>query len=194
MRRLLALAISLIVLPTATVLVVADQAQAWVRFGCSFTTGSLKWKDATRTATYTTAAGNAVHSWDDAANALLSFTKVSSGANIVVADGNFGYFNGYDGIVQDASGNDPRVNCSSSGKWTASVYAWINTYAGDSYSTAKKQSLFTHEIGHALGLAHTSAQSCPNVAIMHPKTSTRYDICRYTTPRPDDIDGIEVLY
>ncbi|BCY11820.1 reprolysin-like metallopeptidase [Actinoplanes sp. L3-i22] len=194
MRRLLALAVSLIVLPTATVLTLSNPALAFNYGVCKFASGSIKWKDATRTAGYSTAAQNAINAWDSAANSLLTFTKVTSGADLVVADGNFGRGFGYESIALGPNQTNLVSNCGVDGTWINPIYAWVNTYMADAYSVPKRQSAFAHEIGHALGLDDSSAQSCPNIPIMQPSTYPRFDVCGYTGPRPDDIDGIEVLY
>ena len=69
------------------------------------------------------------------------------------------------------------------------AYAWINSAYTQKYSSLKARSVASHEIGHILGLDHTSVCS-----LMESKTSDRYDRCGVYTPQADDLRGINNLY
>ncbi|MCW3817810.1 M10 family metallopeptidase domain-containing protein [Micromonospora sp. DR5-3] len=172
------------------VLTPASPASAYALLGCKFSTPALKWKDSTTTSGYASVATASANAWTNTSTPV-SLTKVTSGANITIANGNFGN-SGYDGITLDGNQNNP--SCGSSGLWSIGLVTWWNSYYTDGYSSAKRQSVMVHELGHALGLAHSSAGSCTNVPIMQPDTYTRYDVCRLTTPRAGDIDGVNFLY
>jgi len=150
----------------------------------------LKWKDYT-SAGYGTVAASSVSSWNNAATPI-TITKVTSGANIGVAEGNFGN-TGLDGITQDALGNSPPA-CNGSGTWAGGVFVWWNSYYTDSYVTAKRESVMVHELGHALGLAHNTAGTCGNMPIMKSDIATRYGTCGLTNPNTDDINRVNALY
>lgn len=168
--------------------------------GCKYNASglSLKWQEVNTTA-YAGVAESSIRAWNSSA-APVYFTKVTSGANLRTADGNFGT-NSFDGILLDASGvnpdpdgpDNPLSHCRN-GFWTETNTAWLNRYLTDGYSTAKRQNVFVHEIGHALGLAHNSSGSGCSKAIMHPYTNVRFDQCGLTTPQADDTAGANALY
>jgi len=175
---------------SAGILAPVAPASAWTGLGCKFSTPNLKCKPNTSTSTYLDAATRSTQAWNSTATPII-LTKVSSGANISVADGVFGN-TGYDGITLNSSGNNP--SCGSSGLWPTGIVTWWNRTYTDGYSVDKRQSVMVHELGHALGLAHSSASSCTNVPIMQPDTHTRWDVCLLKTPRADDINGVNALY
>jgi hypothetical protein len=73
------------------------------------------------------------------------------------------------------------------------VRCW-NKYYADSYTTTKRKSVWTHELGHAWGLAHWNKSACADVTIMQYDTYTRYDVCGKSTPQSDDIAGVNAIY
>ncbi|OCC09512.1 matrixin family metalloprotease [Streptomyces sp. PTY087I2] len=172
---------------------VSTEVSAYNLIGCKYNTAgnSLRWTDTTSRNEYSNPAQWAISRWNSTST-QFNFAAVSSGANLRLADGNFGN-TGFDGILLDASGvnptsDNPLLKCRN-GYWAETNTAWLNRYYTDSYSGAKKQSVYVHEVGHALGLAHRS--SC---VIMHPTTSVRYDECGRSTPAQDDINGANALY
>jgi len=71
---------------------------------------------------------------------------------------------------------------------------YLNVAYTGGYSAAKRQSVVTHELGHVLGLGHSSSSNCSVDPVMDPFTSHRWDTCQINTPKSDDIDGVNVLY
>ncbi len=66
----------------------------------------------------------------------------------------------------------------------------VNHFYVLNYSADKKQSVFAHEVGHALGLADVYS----GARLMHGITSERYDTYGVYRPQTDDIDGVNAMY
>ncbi|MEW5354057.1 matrixin family metalloprotease [Streptomyces sp. 16-176A] len=184
---------------SATVVIPASPAAAYDTLGCRFTSGTLKWQDSTTTSGYATAAKNAVGAWNTTST-QFNMNQVTSGANIRVTNGNFGStWQGlrFVGITLDTSQRDPVAYSCSGGTWDTTVVTWWNDYYTQHYGAAKRQAIMVHELGHALGLAHTAAapgSSCGQVSIMDKAIDAWYDVCGFWTPRQDDINGANALY
>lgn len=151
----------------------------------------MKWRPAITNGSYSAPAPSSISAWNVTTTPVY-FTQVTTGANVAVADGNFGSVH-FDGITRDNQGVSPP-QCLSSGYWKYGLVTWWNRFHTDSYSNAKRQSVMVHELGHALGLAHTPSTACSTLAIMYPGTDLRYDTCGWTTPRNDDIAWVNTLY
>lgn len=88
------------------------------------------------------------------------------------------------------------------GEWTCINYggypnqnyqsgsAVINRYYTDSLSDAKTQNVMMHEIGHILGLAHSSAGS-DDGSLMYKGISS---VSNLREPQTDDISGVRDIY
>lgn len=188
--------LSALAVASAAVVVPASPVAAYELNGCKFSTGTLKWQDATTTSGYATAANNAVQAWNSTST-QFNMNKVTSGANIRVANGNFGEtWNGvkFVGITLDTSQN---VGTCSGGTWDTTVVTWWNDHYTQSFGATKRQAIMVHELGHALGLGHTQAaagSSCSSVSIMDRNINSWYDTCGFWSPRQDDINGANALY
>lgn len=189
MKRAIYGAIALLLAASFPFFATGDTAEAANFLGCKMKYSTIKWKDATTNTGYYVAAVDAMNSWGN--NTKVGFQKVSSGANLTVANGNFGN-TGFDGIMKSATSNLPP-GCAS-GNWTSTAFAWLNSNYTNAYSAAKKRSVFVHEVGHALGLAHNNTSACSSMAVMHRSTADRFVRCGISYVRPDDIKGVNYLY
>lgn len=176
----------------------ATSASAYNLLGCKFagSGNALKWQDVTRSSGYASAGASAVSAWNSTST-QFNMAKVSSGANIRVADGNYGATwmgASFVGITLDSHQANPITNSCSGGTWDTTIVTWWNTHYTDSFTATKRKAIMVHELGHALGLAHTSGSGC-SVGIMDVNINTKYDECGgFSTPRQDDINGANALY
>lgn len=176
----------------------ATPAMAYNTLGCKFgvSGNSLRWQDATNSSSYASAATQAINAWNSTST-QFNFAKVTSSPHLLVADGNFGAtWNGasFSGIILDMNQQNPIANSCGGGTWDTSIVAWWNRYYTNAYGATKKQAIIVHEIGHALGLAHTTSVGCGTMTIMDWDIDAGFDSCGFWSPRADDINGANALY
>ncbi|GGN94309.1 hypothetical protein GCM10010112_83490 [Actinoplanes lobatus] len=195
MRRAAVLA-SAVIAATAGLMLPASPASAYSLLGCKFTSGNLKWQPKIANSTYTTAATAAINDWNSTST-HFNFTQVSSGANVHVADGNYGATwmgNSFSGITLNSTQKNPVTNSCSGGTWDTTMVTWWNRHYTDSYTSAQRETIMVHEIGHALGLAHTASASSCSAPVMSVNIDSLVPSCGRMAPRQDDINGANALY
>jgi matrixin len=153
-------------------LIPAPKAAAYNLNGCKFSTRNLLYGHTTVSG-YQAIVDAAASRWSNSTDVNFTYVygSVALGINPVVS--NYGN-NGLSGWV---------VLCSGGKRTSEAVY--LNRYYLDTYSSAKKKGVATHEFGHALGLAHTN-----NNTVMYPTDAGRTQY----SPVQDDINGINSLY
>jgi hypothetical protein len=175
----LAMTATAVPLSMATPANAADQFNLW---GCKFSTASLNWQDSTGYLSYGNQAAAAAQAWTTTATPIV-LTKVTSRANIRVELENLG---------NNGTGGNTYASPCSGGNWTTTVVWRYNTGTMSGSTPTQLKQAAIHEFGHALGLDHYNANSCPNVQMMDPDTQVY--TCGYTAPRPGDVAGINYLY
>jgi len=184
---------------------------------CWWTTGELRWTDVGLTGRDLWTAAAAASSWSSAPGSKIKLTyeteaeSATTFANIKVAVldlQGWPYYlpQGVHGFTD--YGQDPITgvggNCDANRHYTRQVRVLLDTQSVASFDAYMEQYTMSHEFGHAIGLAHTTATFgyCPNygppepVSIMYYQgpMSTPGHPCGPDLPTPDDLGAANALY
>jgi predicted Zn-dependent protease len=162
----------------------AQLAAGFVTEGCKWPgTGSNIYWNTNTSGDYYTQAVNAASDWTNTPTPIY-MTMSSNPQWITVQANNYGS-TGQDGVSY--------LICDQiTGAFGPGTTSNWNTYYTDGYSSAARQSVMVHELGHAIGLAHTGGSPC-SIPIMYP-SSERYSSCGYINPQQDDVNGVNYIY
>lgn len=158
-------------------------AAAYLLEGCKWPGYTIYWYTDT-TGDYETQTTNSALAWS-ATPTRISTSFSTTNQWIIVHAVNNGN-DGHPGITY--------YLCTPTGAFQQPTVSDYNTSYTDFYSSAEKQNVMVHELGHAIGLGHSGSAPppCPQ-PIMYPNVST-YETCGENTPQQDDINGINALY
>ncbi|WP_141201656.1 M57 family metalloprotease [Paludifilum halophilum] len=125
---------------------------------------------------YTTQCENGKNDWNR--STPVNLTYGGSNAGITTTAGNFGNVS-WSGLC-----NLSQV----SGRTILKADIQINTHYTDSYSSLQRKGVITHELGHAIGLAHEDSLGRGGAVMYSNDGRTVY------SPTRDDIAGVNAIY
>lgn len=155
----------------------AFPAHAWAATGCRFASGSVQYLQNT-SGTYHTTANAAMNAMNSATD-IFFYTRSDLQEQLR-------YYVQNDG----ASGYDGLSTWRCSGGRTTYATSRLNTHYMASASTNLMRAIWTHEFGHAIGLAHAASSN----VIMYSCPRCVYNSYGYYTMQADDRNGVNSLY
>ena len=173
----IAIAVAAIFLLFIANTLLASAVAAYTTTGCKWPNGpGVTYRFNMGSGTNQTQAQDALNVWSAGTDVNLSHSYSSNFSITSANDGNSGY--------------DGRTTWWCGFGVTTSAQSWVNTYYTASFPANKIEAVYSHEIGHGLGLSHSSAgnimYTCP--ACTYNNYSGRY------TPQTDDRAGMNALY
>jgi len=179
----------------AAFLLPAGDASAYVKTGCRYQyENDIDLQESVGN-NYDTPVDNAVTDWNQSTNQMHIQKNADGNINLVVTD--FTTNEDYWAIVPKtfdcpyaANPNPPHSPYHSN----ESMAVWLNKRTMDDLASYKQRLIITHEIGHALGLAHMPVGCNQTKAVMQ-QTETKWQ-CGWSgnAPWADDVNGVEAVY
>lgn len=167
-----------------------QNAEAYFLLECEQNGPTITWRaDSTVTTAYLDAIKLVMANWNNApVNMFLDQT--TSGEEILLTKSNLGN-NGINAITS-WPGND-RCN-ESTGYMNTPATITMNSYYMDGFSKQKKQNTIAHEVGHAIGLAHSDTTGTNDEKTLMYSTDANYNTYKIFVPVLDDIRAAQAWY
>ena len=137
---------------------------------------------------YQTATRNADSAWDATSSPGYFFEAPNSVTAVHVFDGDYGA-NGKLAWVTGGCGGDIY--------WELPLDLYWNQHYLDDDNASVKKAVGVHELGHVYGLWDKSHLDCHNQlnhGAMMNGGATMYNLCGWTTPKVDDVEGVNAIY
>lgn len=162
----------------------ASPAQAYASLGCRWTSSTVNLRAPSPYLSYPAWSGAAA-SWNNAA-VQAKYVVNGSTTNLTGLNENRGNTVVWTGVARAAGTVQSFPPCTS-GRWTSGgMEVVLNWSLVSGYTTAKRQGVAAHELGHAFGLAHNPSS---RAILMYPDDSRTV-----TTPSTDDKAGVNAIY
>lgn len=155
----------------------SSRADAYVLNGCRWSSATITWMDNAISTSHKPAAQSASSRWSSSTDVNLSWSTAYKA--LKVGDYSMGN-NGYDGWTTWSCPGGTYINAN----------ADLNNTYTNAFSTDKRTAIYVHELGHALGLAHSNSLA----VMMYHSPAHVYNTYGFISPRTDDRSGMNAVY